>query len=917
MDALALSGTESEFSSRRSSFIDRVQNKRRKDSVAPFVLSYDATDLDRKSSQGSVLSVASSPDIVSGTDRVRSMNRRLSLKPPSNVYNERRKSRKSVSFDRKFSSGNHKVHCDCGRNFTIPCMEDGGVAISSCPSSQVPAITLSRVNSKHFVQAIEAETSPLSSTPDNKLSTEKRKSLVDTIECIKTEAENDQAILQCCQQLGKSDDQDSLEMVLSRQSAVKSLLEVLAKYVTKPEIQLEACTSLLIQIKCSEATLHYLTENEGIERLHDILTSYVVDSKLLIVVLDIFGYYSFQDEWRSVLIEKVNPAEFLRIMSCHNRNSTVVEKCCVVLENLALSEDIARSMMYVGGVHSILSMMSRYDQNVEVLKHCCTTLGTFASHDETCQVVAEAGAVSSVMSVMSSYTNNAEVQQSCCWALASLSRSGTVCLDLLNLGAVKLVMNAMSNFQIETSIQEYGCWTLCNLVVLATKMDDAECEAAVEVFIDCTQAFSGNVELLEHICFGLNALVAVKECVHATVVRHDGISKLIELMKKYELNVDIQVNSSKVIGNLAVNDNFRRYVEDMGASEAVISSMLGLEKNRQIQMVGCMTLTNISAEEADNKFRILKNGGVHAALHAMKKFKDDESINLNALKLFCNLIESDKGCWWIAEESGIQVISMALKHFSANEDIMAFGCTCLANLPRRGMNKVALESAESMLLYLKLNQTLNVDMGKAVCTFYENAQRAGTDCLKLVDHKAIGRVLQIMDEFLEDEDIQVIGCKLFAHIALGEDVHLLPREALSKMTTVMRTLADNVEVQLLGCGTISCLSGKESGLLSLESLCCLEAVIESMHVHPKNAELHCVCLLAIENMCQADVVRGNNIQKVCDSITRSMKLHDDNTEIMAAGNHVLTIIGKGFHKQNGDIQRTDAEVPPYCSLSCR
>ncbi|KAH3692719.1 hypothetical protein DPMN_193873 [Dreissena polymorpha] len=86
MDALALSGTESEFSSRRSSFIDRVQNKRRKDSVAPFVLSYDATDLDRKSSQGSVLSVASSPDIVSGTDRVRSMNRRLSLKPPSNVY---------------------------------------------------------------------------------------------------------------------------------------------------------------------------------------------------------------------------------------------------------------------------------------------------------------------------------------------------------------------------------------------------------------------------------------------------------------------------------------------------------------------------------------------------------------------------------------------------------------------------------------------------------------------------------------------------------------------------------------------------------------------------------------------------------------------------------------------------------------
>lgn len=42
---------------------------------------------------------------------------------------------------------------------------------------------------------------------NHQASKEKRKSLVDTIECIKTEAENDHAILQCCQQLGQSDDQ--------------------------------------------------------------------------------------------------------------------------------------------------------------------------------------------------------------------------------------------------------------------------------------------------------------------------------------------------------------------------------------------------------------------------------------------------------------------------------------------------------------------------------------------------------------------------------------------------------------------------------------------------------------------------------------------------------------------------------------
>ena len=43
---------------------------------------------------------------------------------------------------------------------------------------------------------------------------------------------------------------------------------------------------------------------------------------------------------------------------------------------------------------------------------------------------------------------------------------------------------------------------------------------------------------------------------------------------------------------------------------------------------------------SDNKFRILKNGGVHAVLNAMTNFMDAESLQLNALKVLCNLVES-------------------------------------------------------------------------------------------------------------------------------------------------------------------------------------------------------------------------------------------------------------------------------------
>ena len=68
-------------------------------------------------------------------------------------------------------------------------------------------------------------------------------------------------------------------------------------------------------------------------------------------------------------------------------------------------------------------------------------------------------------------------------------------------------------------------------------------------------------------------------------------------------------------------------------------------------MIIIINTTNIStvntfsyffAIGSDNKFRILKNGGVHAVLVAMSGFPDEESVNINALKVLSNLLESGK-----------------------------------------------------------------------------------------------------------------------------------------------------------------------------------------------------------------------------------------------------------------------------------
>ena len=47
----------------------------------------------------------------------------------------------------------------------------------------------------------------------------------------------------------------------------------------------------------------------------------------------------------------------------------------------------------------------------------------------------------------------------------------------------------------------------------------------------------------------------------------------------------------------------------------------------------------------------------------------------------------------------------------------------------------------------------------------------------------------------------------------------------------------------------------ERGLSSLEDMCCLEAVLESMRAHPNNPQIHIICLIAVENMCRAGIGR--------------------------------------------------------------
>ena len=71
--------------SRKSSLIDTINSAGkcvRKDSVTPLLF----IDVDGDGRQSGKSSIVSNPDVIFGTEKVRRFSRRLSLKPPLNVY---------------------------------------------------------------------------------------------------------------------------------------------------------------------------------------------------------------------------------------------------------------------------------------------------------------------------------------------------------------------------------------------------------------------------------------------------------------------------------------------------------------------------------------------------------------------------------------------------------------------------------------------------------------------------------------------------------------------------------------------------------------------------------------------------------------------------------------------------------------
>ncbi|XP_067664557.1 uncharacterized protein [Haliotis asinina] len=719
------------------------------------------------------------------------------------------------------------------------------------------------------------------STNDEITGNERKYSIRTCVKRMREDTEDYERQLLGCKSVGTYASMETVHVLLSKQDAIRCVLEAMNTFPDKAELQFSACASLLQMASASEANCFIIQQNQGIPALLTVMKSYSENVRLIRILLSIIGFLSSNDELSIQLLQYGCHSQVLGAMSQHADDNAIIKQCLFILGNLVTTVETAKQIMLVGGVHTVIDMMETFPDDVDILENGCRALGSFAAYDDTCLDVSQAGGTRSVLDAMTSSPDNVCVLECGCWALACLSTMADSCEEMHQLDGVYTLLTTLEEHPEEESLQEYGVRTLCNLAALETTMQSVSTERVLSILQRLMSQFSDNVELQGQVMFALSQIAMYGDDMQHCILKKGGVRSVVAIMDLHPEDIAIQEHGCRILGNLAVNETIRRQTEEEGASRVVIAAMLALDTCEDIQEYGCMALMNITADIKVNKIRVKNNGGVLALLSCLKNFESRPNIILSSLKTLGNIVELDEVCRLVMDEHGLRTVVDIARDHSANHDIQVFAAMVLCGLSRlKHLNTEEVEMIDRAMTRLLSLTSLDADITLFVCQTFENLLSTERGMRVFMAGKRLDMILTTMQKFSAHPEILQCGCKIIAIVAL-DTRHEMTTDAVRSVLNAMRTYSDSKDLQIVGCGALSCISENNGSLAAfvLENDGVM-LISDALAQHPGEHRLHAVALMALANLSPVDLSQNPALfHTVHDLVYGAMTRFPENLEI--------------------------------------
>jgi hypothetical protein len=203
---------------------------------------------------------------------------------------------------------------------------------------------------------------------------------------------------------------------------------------------------------------------------------------------------------------------------------------------------------------------------------------------------------------------------------------------------------------------------------------------------------------------------------------NQGIDMIKEAMVLFPNCIQLQINSSACLANLAsVESNRKKMLED-GSIKEVLANMFRFKKSPGVQAEICATLANLASHNLNADY-IVKNKGCQMIISAMKTYQNQDDLLVQAFHALAGLAKHGKE--FMGTEDFADLSYNILSTHQKSVEIVSAGWHCLGSMANSGVNfgdsknKFLKMILESMRLF-KINHAFQVTACFALAHLFFN-----------------------------------------------------------------------------------------------------------------------------------------------------------------------------------------------------
>ncbi|KAJ3276087.1 hypothetical protein HDV01_006257 [Terramyces sp. JEL0728] len=251
-----------------------------------------------------------------------------------------------------------------------------------------------------------------------------------------------------------------------------------------------------------------------------------------------------------------------------------------------------------------------------------------------------------------------------------------------------------------------------------------------------------------------------------------GIQLIMQAMKAFPFSMQLQINCSACLANLASIEGNREIMLDIGCIKYVLDNMSKFMKDPAVQAEICATLANLACHKVNAKY-IIENNGCMLILKAMRLHLKHVDLQIQAFHAFSSL---GKTCLHILDREDFLGLSIkSLTNHHQNVDLASACWHALGSLANSGMNITSYKNELLSLIFSVMKKfsdhpSFQITACFALAhMFFANREQVDEGIVS--KQNGVELILNLMKKFPEQESLQTTALFAIGSIVMKSSVH--------------------------------------------------------------------------------------------------------------------------------------------------